>query len=414
MRTLRAHAFSLVLVGSILGGLALGKTSPATANALRPIGDLFLNLVFMLVVPLVFFTIASSIAGAKSTRQLGRMSLGMLGVFTATSLLAAIGALGFMLIVEPTPGAGIALEAHTLEAAPPLLQQIVRAVSVSDFPELVSRKSMLPLIVFSAAVGLATRQRKAESFARGLTQGAQVFIRLVDYVMYLAPAGLFAWFGATVVDTGDKLAGAYLGVFAAYYAFAGVYFVVAFSAYAYLAGRWRAVRRFWGHALKPSLTALGTCSSMATMPVNLEVAPKMGIPTEVSEFVLPIGAAVHKDGSVIGGVAKVLFALSLFHQPLTPGRLVATVGVAVLVGVVMGAIPSGGMLGELLILSVFGFPPETLPLLAVISVVIDPVATLLNATGDGVAAMLVTRMCHGDVWSQAPGDERAPEPAEAA
>jgi Na+/H+-dicarboxylate symporter len=150
--------------------------------------------------------------------------------------------------------------------------------------------------------------------------------------------------------------------------------------------------------LGPSLTALGTCSSMATMPVNLEAAPKMGVPDDVCDVVIPVGAALHKDGSVIGGVLKVLFAMSLFHQELTFGRLLMAVGVAILVGVVVGAIPSGGMIGEMLILSVFGFPPEVLPLLAAISVIIDPLATLLNATGDNVAAMMVTRLTASEKW----------------
>ncbi len=152
--------------------------------------------------------------------------------------------------------------------------------------------------------------------------------------------------------------------------------------------------------LGPSLTALGTCSSMATMPINLEAAPKMGVPQEVCDVVIPVGAALHKDGSVIGGVLKILFAMSLFQQQLTFERLLVAVGVAILVGVVVGAIPSGGMMGEMLILSVFGFPPETLPLLAAISVIIDPLATLLNATGDNVAAMMVTRMTSGNVWRE--------------
>jgi Na+/H+-dicarboxylate symporter len=92
--------------------------------------------------------------------------------------------------------------------------------------------------------------------------------------------------------------------------------------------------------------------------------------------------------------------MSLFQQQLTFERLLMAIGVAILVGVVVGAIPSGGMIGELLILSVFGFPPETLPLLAAISIIIDPPATLLNATGDNVAAMLVTRMTSGNVWRE--------------
>lgn len=402
MKFLKAYGFSLLLILSIATGLLLGSFFPDTARAIRPAGDLFLNLIFMVVVPLLFFTISSSIASSVNARRFSRISGTMLLVFLFTSVVAAVTALAFMLVVSPTPGAGIVLRSSPSEAVPSLLEQLVRTFTVSDFPELISRRSILPLIVFSAAVGLATLScgEKGAPFASFLTSGARVFIRMVDYVMYAAPVGLLAWFAATVVDTGEKLAAAYLNVFFVYYSFAGLYFLAGFSLYSYAAGRLPAVASFWKRMLAPSLTALGTCSSMATMPVNLEEAPRMGVPQDVCDVVIPVGAALHKDGSVIGGVLKILFAMSLFRMELTLGSLVAVVGIAVLVGVVVGAIPSGGMMGELLILSVFGLPPETLPLLAVISVVIDPLATLLNATGDNVAAMMVARITNGNLWGK--------------
>ena len=399
VKLLRTYGFSFLLIASIATGLLIGRIAPQLAQAIRPIGDLFLNLIFMLIVPLTFFTISSSIAAAGSSQRLSRVSSVMLCVFLGTSLVAAVLSLLFMLLVNPAPSAGadsllLAKGMAALPTAPSLLPQLVATFTTADFPDLLSRKSMLPLMLFSVAVGLAARAVKGEGepLTRVLQSGAAVFLRLVDYVMYLAPVGLLAWFAATVVDTGAQLASAYLTSFIVYYAFAALYFVVCFSLYAYLAGRTVAVRTFWSHMLQPSLTALGTCSSMATMPVNLEAAAKMGVPQDVRDVVIPVGAVLHKDGSVIGGVLKVLFAMSLFHQTLTPGRLLLVIGVAILVGVVMGAIPSGGMMGELLILSAFGFPPETLPLLAIISILIDPMATLLNATGDNVAAMLVTRL----------------------
>ena len=402
MKLLKSYGFSLLLITSIVAGLLLGRYSPETAHAIRPLGDLFLNLIFMIIVPLVFFTVSSAIATSAGSHRLSRISWSMLLVFLFTSAVAAITSLLFMLLVQPTPGAGIVLKSPPVQDVPPFLDQLVKAFTTADFPELISRRSMLPLIVFSVGVGLATLSRREDGmpFARFLASGAQVFTRLIDYVMYAAPVGLLAWFAATVVDTGEALATAYLNVFVVYYSFAAAYFIAGFSLYAFAAGRLPGVRCFWREMLGPSLTALGTCSSMATMPVNLEAAPKMGVPRDVCDMVIPVGAALHKDGSVIGGVLKVLFAMSLFHQQLTFDRLLIAAGVAILVGVVVGAIPSGGMMGEMLILSVFGFPPETLPLLAAISVIIDPLATLLNATGDNVAAMLVTRMTTGDVWRE--------------
>lgn len=395
VRLLRAYGFSLLLLLAIGIGLGIGHFAPALALRLRPLGDLFLNLIFMLIVPLTFFTISASLSASGSGRRLTKISSVMLLVFFATSVISAVLGLAFMYVVNPTPGAGISLgHASTpLPSPPALLDQIIATFTVTDFPQLLSRKSMLPLMLFSAAVGLSVRAvgQAALPLVSVLQSGAAVFVRLFDAVMYVAPIGLLAFFAATVVDTGSQLAGAYLRAFVVYYSFSLVYFGVGFSIYAYLAGGRVSLRRFWSHMLRPSLTALGTCSSMATMPVNLEAARDMGVPQDVRDVVIPVGAVLHKDGSVIGGVLKVLFALSLFHLPLTPGRLLLIVGVAILVGVVMGAIPSGGMMGELLILSAFGFPPETLPLLAVISILIDPVATLLNATGDNVAALLTAR-----------------------
>ena len=395
VKLLRAYGFSLLLILSIAIGLLIGRIAPSSAQQLRPLGDLFLNLIFMLIVPLVFFTISSSIASAGSGQRLSRISTVMLGVFLLTSVIAAVLSLLVFLIVNPQPGAGIVLAKGVtpLPIARSLLPQLVATFTTADFPELLSRKSMLPLMLLAVAVGVATRSLKeqGEPLCAVLRSGAAVFVRLIDYVMYLAPLGLCAWFAATVVDTGAQLAGAYLKAFVVYYVFSALYFALGFSVYAYLAGSVAALLRFWSHMLPPSLTALGTCSSLATMPVNLEASAQMGVPEDVRDVVIPLGAVLHKDGSVIGGVLKVLFAMSLFHQALTPGRLVMVVGVAILVGVVMGAIPSGGMMGELLILSAFGFPPETLPLLAVISILIDPMATLLNATGDNVAAMMIAR-----------------------
>lgn len=415
MKLLKTYGFSLLLLLAIAGGALLGGAEPAAARALRPLGDLFLNLIFMIIVPLVFFTVAAAIAASTDGSRLTGITRAMAVVFLGTSVVAALTSLLFMAAFQPTPGAGIVLAAQPAGELPSLPAQLVKTFTAADFPELISRKSMLPLIVFAVGVGLATRSCGAagEPFGRFLHSGARVFVRLVDYVMYAAPAGLLAWFAATVADTGAALAGAYLRVFVVYYLFASLYFFGGFSLYAFLAGGRAAVARFWSRMLGPSLTALGTCSSMATMPVNLEEAPRMGVPQEVCAVVIPVGAALHKDGSVIGGVLKVLFAMSLFHQELTPGRLLAAVGVAVLVGVVVGAIPGGGMIGELLVLAVFGFPAEALPLLAAISVIIDPLATLLNATGDNVAAMLVARLTAGREWSTVDGGSGAWNTAEA-
>ena len=396
MGIFRTYRLAIMLIASIIAGGVLGLIAPAAAATIKPFGDLFLNLIFMIVVPLVFFAVSSSIASARGS-NVSRITWSMLAVFLFTSLVAAIGSLLFMLVVQPAPGAGIVIHALQPPKSTPALEQLVSTISTPDFTRMLSHRAMLPLMLFAAAVGVATRQlgTDGEPVARLLRSGAQVTTRIFDYIMYLAPLGLFAYFAATVAETGAQLAGAYTGLFTAYYLFGAVYFFVGFSFYAWMAGGPSAVRLFWSQMLTPSLTALATCSSMAAMPVNLEAAPRMGVPHEVSDIVIPIGTVIHKDGSVIGGVAKVLFAMSLFHMEFTPLRFALAVGVALLVGVIVGAIPSGGATGELVVLAVFGMGLEALPLLMVISIIIDPLATLLNATGDNVAAMMVTRLVRG-------------------
>lgn len=404
MGVLHAYRFSILLIVSIVAGAAVGYLNADFAATVKPLGDLFLNLIFMAIVPLVFFSVAASIATAR-TATVSRITRAMLAVFLGTSLVAALGSLIFFLIVAPDPAGGFSLPPAAAGAATPsLLAQLVRTVSVPSFAELLSHRAMLPLMLFAAAFGLATRQlgERGEPLAGVLQSGADVMIRLIDYIMLTAPIGLFAYFAATVAETGAALANAYLRLFTAYYLFGAAYFVIAFSAYAWLAGGRPGIRRFWSHMLAPSLTALGTCSSMATMPVNLEAAPQMGVRREVGSLVIPVGAVIHKDGSVIGAVAKALFAISLFRLDLTPGVLAATVAIAILAAVVVSAIPTGGMTAEMVILSVFGFGPEALPLLAIISVIIDPLATLLNATGDNAAALLVNRAVAGGLEPESP------------
>lgn len=178
-----------------------------------------------------------------------------------------------------------------------------------------------------------------------------------------------------------------------------VYGAVAFTLYAYMSARKRGVVLFWKHAIEPTATSLGTCSSAACIPVNIKACRGMGIKSDIVETTIPLGSALHKDGSVIGGVLKIMFLFGIFNVPMQGLSTYAIIlGMALLVGMVMGAIPGGGMIAEMLILTLFGFPVEALPILAAISAIIDPPATWLNVTGDNAASMLVARAVDGKDW----------------
>lgn len=184
-----------------------------------------------------------------------------------------------------------------------------------------------------------------------------------------------------------------------YIILAAICYAGIFTLYAYIAGGKQGVEVFWKNAIAPTVTALATCSSAASIPVNLDASKKMGVPNDIAETVIPLGANIHKDGSVIGGVLKITFLFGLFGRDITSiSAIISIVSVSFLVGAVMGAIPGGGMMGEMLILSVYGFSPEVLPIIAVISTIIDAPATVLNSTGNTVCSMMVARLVEGKEW----------------
>lgn len=408
---LKNYKSTIILLGSIILGGIIGFIMGPKASVFEPLGNLFINLMFMVIVPLVFFSVSSAIANMKEMKRLGKIMSSILLVFIGTALISAIVGIIGALIINPTKGVdpaliqsivGKASETSTTET-PSILQQIVNTFTVSDFANILSRKNMLQLIVFAVFFGMSTALvgEKGKPVASFLDSATAVVMKFVNLVMYYAPIGLGAYFASIVGQLGTQILQGYLRVFVLYLVLSVIYYFGFFTLYAYIAGKKAGVKAFWGNALTPSVTALATCSSAACIPVNLEYTQKMGVPKDIAETVVPLGANTHKDGSVFGGVMKVVFLLGLFGKDMTSLQaILGIIAVSFLVGAVMGAIPGGGMIAEALILSIYGFSPELLPILAVISTIIDAPATLLNSTGNTVCAMMVTRLVEGKKWFQ--------------
>ncbi len=401
------YKFSIILLGSIILGAIIGVLLGSKALVLKPFGDLFLNLMFMVIIPLVFFSVTSAIANMKGMKRLGRIMASTFVVFLCTALAASIIGLIGALIVNPargidysslkkivTSGGGAAEKVKQVG----LLQQIVNTLTVSDFISLFSKSNMLQLIVFSVLFGISTSAlgEKAEPVAKFLEAASNVMMKMVKIIMYYAPIGLGCYFAAVIGSLGPQILQGYLRVFLLYIAISVIYYFGFFTFYAFLAGGKNAIKIFWKNAVAPTVTALATCSSAASIPVNLECTKKMGVSNDIVETVIPLGANIHKDGSVIGGVMKITFLFGLFGRNMTSvTAILSIIFVSFLVGAVMAAIPSGGMIGEMLILSVYGLPTELLPIIAVISVIIDAPATVLNSTGNTVSSMVISRLVEG-------------------
>ncbi len=398
---LKSYRFSIILILSVILGAFIGLVLKKDAVTLKPLGDIFLNLLFTAIVPLVFFSIASAVAGMPNVKRLGRILSAMLLVFILTGIAASVIMMICVQIYPPAMGVVIDLGAKAQIDHFKTSEQIVKAFTAADFGEILSKRNMLALIIFSILVGLGTAAvgDKGRSFSDFLTSGNEVMMKVISFIMYYAPIGLCAYFANFIGIYGTDLLSSYFRAVSLYYPVAFLYYVVAFSMYAYIADRRQGARRFWGNIMPPCLTALATGSSVATIPSNLDAANRIGIPKDISEVVIPIGATIHMDGSCLGSVLKIAFLFGIFNidfsQPVT---MLTAIGIAILSGTVITGIPSGGVIGEVLIISLYGFPLEALPVISMIGALIDPPATMINAVGDNVASMLVARMTNGRNW----------------
>lgn len=400
---------SLLLIFSIIIGGIIGAILGPKATVLEPFGQVYLNLMFTLIVPLVFFSVSSSIANMSGMNRLGKILLNIIVIFLIMGLIS--GALGILgaIIFNPTKGLNadavkniLSMSAQAQDSEKvSLAQQLVNTVTVGDFSGLFTKSNMLQILVFSVLFGISTALagEKAAPVKNLLSAGSEVLMKMIHIIMYYAPIGLGCYFASVIGQLGTQIIGGYLKVFLLYLGLSVIYYFGFLSIYAYIAAGKQGFKTFWKHVVAPSITALATCSSAASIPVNLTAVKKIGVSNDIADTAVPFGVNTHKDGTVIGGVMKIVFLFGLFGKGFTSIPMILSIlAVSFLVGAVMGAIPGGGMIGEMLILSVYGFSPNLLPVLAVISTIIDAPATVLNTTGNTVGSMVVARFVDGKKW----------------
>jgi Na+/H+-dicarboxylate symporter len=390
-----------MLIASLLIGSLLGIISGKNATVFKPFGDIFLNLLFVSVVPLIFFSITSAISGMRDLKRLGRIFIWMMLVFIATSIISSSLMLIAVKAYPPAYGVTIDLAGKTSLEQVRVSEQILGAFTVPDFYQLLSKKNMLALVVFSLLIGLASSLagEKGTHFREFLGSANSVMIKLITLLMYYAPIGLGAYFAYIVGVFGPQLLGSYMRAMILYYPFSIFYFFIGFTIYAYFAGNFLGVKKFWSNITPPALTALATGSSVATVPVTLEAARRIGIPLDIREIIIPIGTTIHMDGSCIAAVLKIAFLFGLFGMDFSGWEVITTaLVVSVLTGLVVVGMPGGGLIGEILILTLYGFPPGALPIITMIGTLVDPPATMVNAISQTVTGMIVSRIMMGKQW----------------
>ena len=395
------YQMPILLLGGIAIGAILGIVAPEFGKKLKPLGDIFLNLMFTIVVPLVFASIASAVGAMANMKRLGKILGSTMATFLVTGAFAGICVLIWVNLFSPSAGTNIQMGTAEMGEMKSAAEMFVGALTVSDFSQLLSKSNMLPLIIFAMIFGYCVSACGGEESAVGkwLTNLNDVIMKFVGVIMKVAPLGLGAYFANLIAVYGPELIGDYGRSMVVYYPLCLLYVAIFFPLYALFAGGKLGLKQMLRNIFTPAITAFATQSSAATLPVSKEACDNIGVPQDVSDLVLPMGCTMHMDGSVLSSIVKIAFLFGVFNMPFTGvGTYAMALTVAVLSTFVLSGAPGGGLVGEMLIVSMFGFPAEAFPLIATLGFLFDPAATCLNASGDTIAAMMVTRIVEGKDW----------------
>ena len=402
---LKNYKSTLILLGSIIIGTIVGLIFGEKATVLSPFGDLFLNMLLVIIVPLIFLTISTSIGKMKQPKRIGKILTTIILVFAFTSIVSVfvgiVSTKAFRL-VDVKDEAAIKEVLNGAEEATKedvnFLERTVEAVSVNDFSKLLTRDNMIALIIFSILMGISINMSKGkgDKFLDVLESANEVVQSFIKLIMYYAPIGLGCYFAALVGTFGGEIAIGYGKTFIIYTVVTVVFYFTVYSLYAFIAGGKKGFVSYWKNILPATLTSLATCSSAASIPVNTNCAKNIGVPEDIADTTIPLGTSFHKDGSIIGSVFKIMFLVYLFNSDVSTLKVL---GVALIATLLVTAVPiGGGTISEMLIITMLGFPVTALPILTIIATIIDPPATMLNVVGDTASSMMVARIVDGKKW----------------
>ena len=414
---LKNYGFLILMLTGIVAGCIVGAIWPAVkevvdgetvvvvkgATVLEPLGTVFLNLMFCIAVPTVFCSIASAIANMQSAKRAGKIMGVTIATFLVTAAIAAVITYIVVRLIPPVTGEYDLIEGEvggTLGVA----DMIVNFFTKPDFTELWSRRAILPLIVAAVLFGFGVQAAGGAETktAKLLEDVTNCIMKTFKIITYYAPIGFFGFFAYLIAYHGSDLIGDYGRALVIYYVLSFVYMFISFPLYARFGGGKGAARVMFSKLFRPAAMSFGTCSSVATIPTNMEVAEETGISKDVSNIVVPLGATMHMDGSAMAAIIKVAFLFGMFGQDFTTGRAILAIIVAVFSSVAMSGIPGGGGTGELVLCSIF-FPEHlavAFPIALALGNLVDPPATMVNSAGDYVVSFIVARFVDGKDWLQ--------------
>ena len=359
----------------------------------------------MVIVPLIFLTVTTSIFKLSSKARFGKVMISTVITFLGMSIVALLVSFAITLnfnlvdtnknIIPDNVNVDVVEDVN-------ILSRTVDVFTVSDFSELFSKDNIIALLIFSILFGFAILKlgSKVEPLKKVLLNTNDVILKIVEIIMLYAPIGLGCYFASVVGTLGTSIAVGYLKTFVLYFIVAIFYYLVVYSLFSFLSGGKKGLIAYLKNILPPTLTALATCSPAASIPVNQKCSRNIGVSSDISDTVIPLGTSFHKDGSIIGSVFKIMFVVYLMGINISdPWQVLKILSVAFIANLLITAVPiGGGTISETMILSLMGLPMSLLPILTIIATIIDAPATVLNVTGDTVSSMIVSRIVDGKNW----------------
>lgn len=383
----------IALVLAVVVGLVMGPEGlPFTKLWIAPIGTIFINLIKMMIVPVVFTSLVVGMTSLGDTKTLGRIGVRTIGIYLVTTAIAIL--IGFVVAGIGHPGAGLEMATAgdvKVKEAPTIMQVLVGMIPTSPV-EAMAKAQILPVIVFALFVGVGIIQvggERAQVLIKFFDAAAETCYKIIALIMEFAPIGVFALLLPVVAANGPKVLLPLISVIACLAIGCVIHAVAVYSAIAQVGGHISPMR-FFSAMSEAMMLAFTTCSSAATLPVNMKnLQEKLGISREVTSFVLPLGATINMDGTALYMGVCSLFIANVFGIDLTGGQMMMIVFTGTLASIGTAGVPGAGLIMLAMVLQSVGLPIEGLALVAGIDRVLDMFRTCLNITGDAAVAIAI-------------------------
>ncbi len=381
------------LVAGILVGI-LAQDTTLGATVFKPLGDIFIRLIRMVVVPLVFATLVAGAAGISDTAKLGRLATKTLLFYLVTTAFAVI--IGLVLANVTNPGVGLNLTLEGLKAkevtAPSLTSTLINLIPLNPV-EAMSKGNMLQLIVFAVIFGFALSSlgEAGRPVHRFFEICSDAMIKVTGYVMMYAPIGVFGLIAFTVTKHGLDVLLPLLKVIIIMYIGCALLFVLVYAPILKFVVRMPIIRFVKGMA-EPLLVGFTTCSSAAALPTNMAAVEKIGASRTVSSFSMPLGNTINMDGTSLYMGICAIFVAQVYNIPLEFGDQLTIVLMAIIAAVGTMGVPGAGLIMMSIVFVQVGIPLEGVALIAGVDRILDMARTPMNVLGDALGALTVSRL----------------------